>query len=103
MIFTSADIPLPDRVRLALNGAVRISTDATSTLNGAPVNGCAYYAAKTVCTLTFDGASTLEIESNLALAALTVPELQEIVTWAGVDTEAATKSGLKRAIERHYE
>lgn len=95
--------PLPDRVSMALIGAVRITTDATTTLNGEALNGCAYYAAKTVCTLTFDGASTLEIESNLDLSALSIAELQEIVDWAGVDTEAGTKSGLKRAIERHYE
>ena len=36
------------------------------------------------------------------LSSLSVSELQEIVDWAGVDTEAQTASGLKRAIERHY-
>ena len=41
--------------------------------------------------------------TSRALSDLTVTELQEIVTWAGVDTEAGTKSGLKRAIERHHE
>jgi hypothetical protein len=93
----------PDRVRVALNGAVRISTDGTTTLNGEVMQSCVYFAAKTASTLTLDGATTLEIEDGLSLSDLSVEELEEVVSWAGVSTEAQTSTGLRRAIERHFE
>ena len=48
------------------------------------------------------GLAGIETITSRALSSLTVSELQEIVAWAGVETEAQTASGLKRAIERHF-
>lgn len=102
-MFLSEDLPMPSRVRIALNGAVRISTDALTTINGKPVNSCLYLSSKTVCDLTFDGGTTLEIESALTLPDLEVSELQAIVDFHDVATSAGTKAGLIRAIERELE
>jgi len=93
----------PDQVSTALNGAVRISTDGATTINGKAIESCVYFDEKTVCSLTLEGATTLEIEDGLSLSDLSVEELGEVVSWAGVSTEAQTATGLKRAIERHFE
>ena len=60
-----------------------------------------YYAGATVEEIEVAG--LLSAEAGISLATLDVAELQEIVKWADVETSAGTASGLRRAIERHFE
>ena len=41
--------------------------------------------------------------TSRSLSSLSVDELEEVVSWLGVDTSARTKTGLKKAIERHLD
>lgn len=74
-------------------GAVRLTDSAGSRV--------LYYATSKIRELTVEALKSLE--PGLSLADLSADELKTLVQWAGVDTEARTKSGLKRAIQRHFE
>ena len=51
----------------------------------------------------FEGKVPAVIDAAVPLDRLSVEELHRVVAWANISTEAVTESGLKRAIERHYE
>jgi hypothetical protein len=59
-----------------------------------------YYTTNAIQEVQVKG--LLKAEGALSLSSLSLAELRAIVEWAEVDTEAGTKSGLKRAIERHF-
>lgn len=84
-------------------GALRIVSDGAVTIDGDSSTAAFFKSQKVVTIEIGNNPTSLKVESALDLSALTVAELQEIVTWAGVDTEAQTARGLRRAIERHLE
>ena len=92
----------PDRAVFGCaSGALRVTTEGSVTINGS-LGSYAYFPDRETVELLISGGTTLITEEGLPLSSLTVSELQEIVAWAGVETEAQTASGLKRAIERHH-
>ena len=105
MIITarSPDRAAPSRVRFCCAGAVRVTApDSTQrSINGASIESCVYFPIKTHVDFDQIDATDLLIES-LTLSDLSVDELQEIVEWASVETEAQTAGGLRRAIEWHH-
>ena len=74
-------------------GALRVTTDGDVTINGKA--GVFAYSPGGGMEINIVNGQTLITEQEIPLSALSVAELQEIVEWAGVDTEAGTKSGLK--------
>jgi len=101
----SPDRAAPSRVRFScVGGAVRVTAPNSTqrSINQAPIESCVYFPIKTHVDFAQTDATDLLIES-LPLSDLSVGELQEIVEWASVTTEAQTAGGLRRAIERHFE
>ena len=93
----------PAKVRCRWRGALKITTDGEATIRGKVTTAAFFIEAGEVEQIVFSGTTVATIEHGLALSALGVAELQEIVEWADVETSAGTASGLRRAIERHFE
>ena len=96
------DLPLGD-IRSTWIGAVKISTDGEATVRGKATTIAVFAPAGEVERILFEGSTSATIEHGISLSSLSLAELQDAAQWLDVETSAQTKSGLKRAIERHLE
>jgi len=92
----------PGTVRLCAQGFLVVKADVPFTIDGKA--GTGYYAEfARMVTIEFDpGATAIEIRTD-TISSLSKAELEGAVSWLGVSTTATTKSGLKKAVERHLE
>ena len=86
----------------ALAGCLQVFSDGSVAINGVAGKVAFFDSRVDLVVVQITGGTTLRIIDGLPLSDLSVDELQEIVEWASVETEAQTAGGLRRANERHY-